>query len=100
MPPRYTTLGAYPTTRMRRNRRSDWSRRLVAETRLGVDDLIWPVFVQEGSNSRTPVNSMPGVDRLSVDLFVSIHVIPSEARNLVVARSLTMFQGDPSLRSG
>jgi porphobilinogen synthase len=70
MPPRFTTLGAYPTTRMRRNRRSDWSRRLVAETRLGVDDLIWPVFVQEGSNSRTPVSSMPGVDRLSVDLFV------------------------------
>ncbi|HJQ56021.1 MAG TPA: porphobilinogen synthase, partial [Vineibacter sp.] len=70
MSQRYTTLGAFPTTRMRRNRRSDWSRRLVAETKLSVDDLIWPVFVQEGHNSRTPVASMPGVDRLSVDLFV------------------------------
>ncbi|MCW5748622.1 MAG: porphobilinogen synthase [Alphaproteobacteria bacterium] len=70
MSQRHTTLGSYPTTRMRRNRRSDWSRRLVAETKLSVDDLIWPVFVQEGSNSRTPVASMPGVDRLSVDLFV------------------------------
>src|SRR5262245_66086046 len=67
---RFTTLGRYPTTRLRRNRREDWSRRLVAEHRLSVDDLIWPVFVQEGSNSRTPVSSMPGVDRLSVDLFV------------------------------
>ncbi len=45
------TLGRYPTTRLRRNRREDWSRRLVAETRLSVDDLIWPVFVQEGTNA-------------------------------------------------
>ena len=65
-----TFLGRYPTTRLRRNRREDWSRRLVAETKLSVDDLIWPVFVQEGTNARTPVASMPGVDRLSVDLFV------------------------------
>jgi porphobilinogen synthase len=67
---RYTTLGAFPTTRMRRNRRTDWSRRLVAETRLSADDLIWPVFVQEGRRKRTPVKSMPGIDRLSVDLLV------------------------------
>ena len=66
---RFTTLGRYPTTRLRRNRREEWSRRLVAETRLSVDDLIWPVFVQEGTNTRTPVESMPGVDRLTVDLF-------------------------------
>jgi porphobilinogen synthase len=67
---RYTTLGAFPTTRMRRNRRTEWSRRLVAETRLSADDLIWPVFVQEGRRKRTPVKSMPGIDRLSVDLLV------------------------------
>jgi porphobilinogen synthase len=67
---RFSTLGRYPTTRLRRNRREDWSRRLVAETKLSVDDLIWPVFVQEGTNARTPVESMPGVDRLTVDLFV------------------------------
>src|SRR3981189_2852330 len=70
MAKRFSTLGRYPTTRLRRNRREDWSRRLVAETRLSVDDLIWPVFVQEGSNARTPVESMPGVDRLTVDLFI------------------------------
>jgi len=70
MAKRFSTLGRFPTTRLRRNRREDWSRRLVAEHRLSVDDLIWPVFVQEGKNERTPVASMPGVDRLTVDLFV------------------------------
>jgi porphobilinogen synthase len=62
--------GAYPTTRLRRNRRDDWSRRLVRENRLHIDDLIWPVFVHEGENRRQPIPSMPGVDRLSIDLLV------------------------------
>jgi porphobilinogen synthase len=53
---------------MRRLRRYDWSRRLVAECHLTVDDLIWPLFVHEGQNLRQPVASMPGVERLSVDL--------------------------------
>jgi porphobilinogen synthase len=60
--------GSFPRTRMRRNRHDDWSRRLVREHRLSADDLIWPVFVQEGDNQRTPIAAMPGVDRLSVDL--------------------------------
>ena len=60
-------LGAFPRTRMRRNRRDPWNRRLVAENRLSADDLIWPVFVVEGENQRQPVASMPGVERLSVD---------------------------------
>ena len=55
---------------MRRTRQSDWTRRLVRETRLTCDDLIWPLFVIEGKNRREPVPSMPGVDRLSVDLAV------------------------------
>ena len=54
MAKRFSTLGRYPTTRLRRNRREAWSRRLVAEHKLSVDDLIWPVFVQEGQNQRTP----------------------------------------------
>lgn len=54
-------------TRMRRNRQTDWSRRLVRENTLAVDDLIWPIFLVEGTNIRQPVSSMPGVDRLSVD---------------------------------
>ncbi len=56
--------------RMRRNRRTDWSRRMVRETRLTVDDLIWPLFVVEGEGVRQPVASMPGVERISVDLLV------------------------------
>ncbi len=63
--------GEYPTTRLRRNRRDDWSRRLVAENQLRVDDLIWPVFVHEGQGQREPIASMPGVERLSVDLLVA-----------------------------
>jgi porphobilinogen synthase len=59
----------YPATRLRRNRRTAWSRRLVAETRLSVDDLIWPVFVHDGDDE-LPIASMPGVSRLSLDLLV------------------------------
>jgi porphobilinogen synthase len=62
--------GRYPRTRLRRNRRDEWSRALVAETRLGVDDLIWPVFVAEGKAVRNAVPSMPGVARVSVDELV------------------------------
>ncbi|MBI3444375.1 MAG: porphobilinogen synthase [Magnetospirillum sp.] len=53
---------------MRRNRRDEWSRRLVSENRLTVDDLIWPVFVVEGSGVRQEIGSMPGTFRLSIDL--------------------------------
>ncbi len=53
--------------RPRRNRKADWSRRLVAEHTLSADDLIWPLFLVEGEKQRVAVGSMPGVDRLSVD---------------------------------
>jgi porphobilinogen synthase len=59
-------LGAYPRLRLRRNRRDDWSRRLVAEHALTPADLIWPVFVHDGKEARHPVASMSGVDRLSI----------------------------------
>ena len=65
-----TPRAAYPLTRMRRMRRDDFSRRLMRETVLTPDDLIWPVFVLEGSGARESVASMPGVVRLSVDLLV------------------------------
>lgn len=61
---------AYPKTRMRRMRRDEFSRRLMRETRLSVDDLIYPVFVSEGERRREAVASMPGVERLSVDLLI------------------------------
>ena len=63
-------FAGYPYTRMRRMRRDDFSRRMMRETRLSPDDFIYPVFVLEGSGQREPVASMPGVDRLSIDLLV------------------------------
>jgi porphobilinogen synthase len=55
------------TTRPRRNRKAHWARRLVAENVLTADDLIWPLFLVDGTGMRVPVDSMPGVERLSVD---------------------------------
>ena len=60
----------YPWNRPRRMRRDDFSRRLMRESTLSVDDLIYPVFVLEGSGQRQPVASMPGVERLSIDLLL------------------------------
>jgi porphobilinogen synthase len=65
------TFGSYPGTRLRRNRRDDWSRRLVAENKLSVDDLIWPIFVHEGEAAAEPVASMPGVNRLPIAMLVN-----------------------------
>ena len=62
--------GAFPAVRLRRNRRAPWARRLVSETSLSAADLVWPLFVIEGKGRREPVASMPGVERLSVDLIV------------------------------
>ena len=62
--------GRFPRTRMRRMRRDDFSRRLMREQRLTVDDLIEPVFVIEGKNRAEPVASMPGVTRVTIDLLL------------------------------
>lgn len=59
-----------PLVRPRRLRRYPWLRRMVAEHSLTPADLIWPVFIQEGENQRTPIASMPGVERLSIDLLI------------------------------
>jgi porphobilinogen synthase len=63
--------GRYPAIRMRRMRRDDFSRRLMRENAISADDLIYPVFVLEGENQREPVTSMPGIDRLSIDLLLA-----------------------------
>ncbi|MDD2864707.1 MAG: porphobilinogen synthase [Methylococcales bacterium] len=68
----------FPATRMRRMRKNDFSRRLMRENKLTVDDLIYPVFVLEGTNKRENIDSMPGVERLSMDLLVE------EARELYI----------------
>ena len=62
------TFGRYPATRLRRNRRYEWSRRLMAENILTPDDLIWTVFVRPGHDETEPIPSMPGVDRMSPDV--------------------------------
>ena len=69
-PRRQTALASTPldlVIRPRRNRKAEWARRLVRENVLTTNDLIWPMFVVDGQNTRTPVVSMPGVDRLTVD---------------------------------
>ena len=58
---------SFPATRMRRNRRDAWTRKLVAETTLTPGNLIWPIFLTSGENQKVPVESMPGVFRVSVD---------------------------------
>ncbi len=70
-------LDLFPYTRMRRMRRDDFSRRLMRENQLSVNDLIYPMFILEGENQREAVASMPGVERISIDLLVE------EAKELV-----------------
>ncbi len=65
-------LGQFPSVRMRRMRRDDFSRRLMREHRLSVDDLIFPVFLLDGQRRREPVASMPGVERLSLDALLPV----------------------------
>ena len=60
-------IGQFPTTRLRRLRMKDFSRRMISENNLSVNDLIWPIFVCEGNNIADKVNSMPGVFRYSID---------------------------------
>ena len=61
------THGQFPLTRLRRLRQADWSRRLVAETKLGVNDLIWGIILKDGRGLREPIEAMPGIFRLSPD---------------------------------
>ncbi len=81
--------------RMRRNRRADWSRRLIRENQVSVNDLIWPIFLVEGENVRQPVGSMPGVERVSVDNAVRAAEYAAKLNIPVMA----LFPNtDPSLR--
>ena len=61
------SIGSYPSTRLRRNRKKEWSRRLVQESALSPSDLIWPIFICEGKNVKKQINTMPGVYRYSID---------------------------------
>lgn len=72
-----STFGQFPARRMRRMRTDDFTRRLMAESQLSVNDLIYPVFVLEGENQRESISSMPGIERKSIDLLLE------EAQELV-----------------
>lgn len=87
--------GPFPRQRMRRNRRTEWSRRLMAETVLTVDDLIWPVFVIEGDGVTEAVPSMPGVTRYSIDTLVEAC---GEAKALGIPAVALFPRTDPSLK--
>jgi len=90
------TQAPYPATRFRRLRKSDGLRRLAQENVLGVNDLIWPVFVRDGVNVSEPVASMPGVSRLSIDLVVKA---AHEAAALGIPAMCLFPYTDPDLRT-
>ena len=83
------------THRLRRNRKAEWSRRLVRENHLSVDDLIWPLFLIEGASGREAVASMPGVERLTVDEAVRE---AERAATLGIPAIAVFPYTDPSLR--
>ena len=86
----------FPGTRLRRTRQADWSRRLVRQSALTPDDFIWPIFVMSGQNEREPVSSMPGVERLSIDLAVTA---AREARDLGIPVIAVFPNTPPEKRS-
>jgi len=89
-------LGSFPSTRMCRNRRHDWSRRLVSENALSVNDLIWPLFVLDGDNKTETVASMPGVKRRSIDLTLEA---VDEAKALGIPAVALFPNTDPALKT-
>jgi porphobilinogen synthase len=89
-------MSGFPLTRLRRSRSADWSRRMVQEHRLTASDLIWPLFIVEGTAQRQGVASMPGVERLSVDLIVEA---AKQARDLGIPCLALFPNTPPQLRS-
>ena len=86
-----TPVGVFPQTRMRRNRRWDWSRRMVRENILSPDDFIWPVFVCDGTDRTEKIPTMPGMTRYSVDRLAAA---VGEAKTLGIP-SVALFPATP-----
>jgi porphobilinogen synthase len=86
------TQGHFPTTRLRRNRFDEATRRLVAETKLSTDDLIWPIFIREGGGDPTPIASMPGVSRVGLDRLAA-HAAEAAALNIP---AIALFPATPA----
>ena len=87
-------LGKYPSLRMRRNRKSDWVRRLVSENNLTVNDLILPIFIREGKNKVESIKTMPGIYRHSVD---KVNYIVDKASKLNIPL-LAIFPQTPNIK--
>jgi len=87
-------MGSFPSTRLRRNRRNDWTRRLVQENALSVNDLIWPIFIREGKNIKEPIDSMPGVFRYSLD---NIHELVKRAIKKKIPM-IALFPNTPQIK--
>ncbi len=87
-----TPVGVFPQTRMRRNRRWDWSRRMVRENLLSPDDFIWPIFVCDGTDRTEEIPTMPGVIRYSVD---RLPAAVGEAKSLGIP-SVALFPATPA----
>ena len=83
--------------RPRRNRKAEWARRLVRENVLTTNDLIWPMFVVDGNNTRTPVASMPGIDRLTVDQAVR-DAERAMKLEIPLHRAVPLYRGVPARR--
>ncbi len=79
--------GSFPTTRMRRLRQAPWLRSMVREHAVSVSNLVWPVFIREGRDVREPIDSMPGIERVSIDVLVEA---AREARDLGIP-SIALF---------
>jgi len=88
--------GRFPRTRLRRNRRHPWSRKLVAENVLTAGDLIWPVFIADGQGKREPIASMPGVVRYSIDTLLEA---VAEAHALGIPAVALFPEIDPALKT-
>lgn len=91
-----TVTPSFPSIRMRRNRRTLWLRRLVQETKLTPSDFIWPVFVVDGEDVKTPVAAMPGVFRYSTDMLVEA---VKDARDLGIPMVAIFPFIDPALKT-
>ena len=89
-------MSLFPELRMRRNRRSDWQRRLVRETHLSVDDLVWTIFVSDQDIARDPVSSMPGAERLNIAELVKA---AKQAQSLGIPAIALFPHIDPALKS-
>src|SRR6201986_3549665 len=90
------TNASYPALRMRRLRRHDWTRKLVAANILSPSDFIWPIFIVDGDKKREAVPSMPGVERLSVDM---VPAAAEEAAKLGIPVMALFPYTDPSLKT-